>query len=1281
MNVRPLMLRGLGWLCVLAGVGLLCSGSAVAASIFSSVGEISGPSPGSSFGQLDSESVAVNDFNGHILVADSSVGLVYDFSSAADVAPTVWDGSGTPAKSFGGGRVSVAVDNSTGDVYVADTKDLTIDEFNSTGTWISSFDGSATPAGAFSHSDAQTPLGIAVDQATNDVYVVNGGHEVIDVFDASGVYLPEKQITAVPAGLYGFGGEYADGIAVNANTGNVFVSDSGAVQTFEFNALGGYVTTFEGLNTPAGSFGKAYTSVATENASGRVYINDTEHHVVDAFDAAGNFVGQITGTLTESFNGGVSVDQATGAVYVSDTKSVDIFSASEVPDVTVAAASGVTATSATLNGTVNPDGQGKVTCEFIWRASEGLEHTVPCPAEIAEGNTPVAVHVEITGLTPDITYRYHLQATSKNGTNAGTGFQSEFHTSGAGIHGQSASNVAATSATLTATIDPNSTPTTYYFQYGADASYGSAVPAAPGVAIGAGIGDLNVSQHPQDLSADTVYHYRVVAISELSPGHFEEFDGEDQTFTTQRSGGAPELPDGRSWELVTPPEKKGARFENLRVGSGIIQASSEGSAMADLASQPTEEGVQGSPPNGVSVFSTRGSSGWSSQVISPPHNEGTGEPVGGGPEYKFFSEDLSEGIMQPYGTFTPLSPQASEPTAYLRTDYLNGDVSTHCQSSCYTPLVTAANAPSGTVFGEEVNGECPTIQCGPVFLGATPDLSHIILRSAAQLTSTPTPTNEGGLYEWSGGVLRLVSVLPEGEGGAAALGPQFVGGINANHAVSDDGSRVIWSATSGKPFLTHLFLRDVARGETVRLDLPQGGSGTGSVTAPAPIYMGASSDGSRIFFDDAAHLTPEFSPSGEDLSEDLYEYNLNAPVGSRLTDLTVDVHAKEGKAESMGVVGASEDGSYVYFTAKGVLAAGAVYGSCEGDGPCRNLYVRHGGVTRWIAALSVEDPDAPMAYPDSSTVRVSPNGRWLAFMSDRNLTGYDTHDALSGRPDQEVYLYDADSGRLVCASCDPSGARPVGVEPGGGINLVGAEKHQMMAANVPAWTMDSRARYQSRYLSDSGRLFFNSNSALVSQDVNGTEDVYEYEPVGVPAGSRYECAVGSIGFGERSGGCVGLISSGTSPEESAFLDASVTGGDVFFLTASKLASQDFDTALDVYDAHECSPGSPCFAPAPVLPPACSTGDSCKAAPSLQPPVFGSPSSATFSGAGNVTTSLLPAVKSKSLTRAQRLRQALRACAKKHRRGQRRSVCERQARKQYGVGKQSRKANATKKSGR
>jgi hypothetical protein len=179
--------------------------------------------------------------------------------------------------------------------------------------------------------------------------------------------------------------------------------------------------------------------------------------------------------------------------------------------------------------------------------------------------------------------------------------------------------------------------------------------------------------------------------------------------------------------------------------------------------------------------------------------------------------------------------------------------------------------------------------------------------------------------------------------------------------------------------------------------------------------------------------------------------------------------------------------------------------------------------------------------------------------------------------------------------------------------------------------------YQPRYLSSNGRLFFDSADALVPADVNGREDVYEYEPEGTGS-CRATTEGSSMVFAASEGGCVALISSGTSPEESAFLDASEEGREVFFLTASRLVPQDYDNALDVYDAHECTSDSP-FPPAvAVSPPPCTTAEGCRAAPTPQPAIFGAPSSATFSGAGNITP---------SVTKVKTVKAKAKPCAKGH----------------------------------
>ncbi len=665
----------------------------------------------------------------------------------------------------------------------------------------------------------------------------------------------------------------------------------------------------------------------------------------------------------------------------------------------------------------------------------------------------------------------------------------------------------------------------------------------------------------------------------------------------QTSAVALPLPDGRAWEIVSPPEKNNALitgidgFPGTSLG-GLIQAASDGESIIYASNGAFAE--PGGAPLAAQYLATRSADGWSTVSIIPAIRSESYGTVGRGGPYKAFSADLSSGLMvngvrRPIKN-PPLAEGAPEGYQNLYIHSLNTD--------SFQPVLTSTPNESPSEF--ELT-----------FQGATPDLSHIVFSSFEALTTNAVDDGHPNLYEWSNGQLQLVSILPGEEQGVSTpvLGEDYngePGGVS--YPMSDSGSVVFFTDENHEIEERNLYAHE--NGITVQVDASREGFESGG-----GLFQTAASDGSRVFFTDKRRLTSNSTAEpNKDLS-DLYEYDL---VGHRLSDLTV---ADPAGAEVQRVLGASEDGSYVYFVANGVLATGASRGDCstsivEGGSQTCNLYVWHRSTPtdtiKFIATLSEDDnSEVPKDLPENGgraddwtsvtadrTSRVTPDGLNLVFMSDGDLTGYDNRNPETGQREEEVYDYNAGRNMLSCVSCNPSGAQPTGSS-----NIPGGTQYEIV-----------RAIYQSRALSDvqgRARVFFDSSDALVPQDTNGTQDVYEWEEDG-----RGSC--------QTTDGCVGLISSGTDGSESSFMDASVDGKDVFFLTNAELVSQDTDQLLDLYDAREDG-GFPAL---PTQSPGCED-EACKR-PLAQAPSLEAPTSTSYVGSGDLlpSGSSKPAAKSK-----------------------------------------------------
>ena len=385
-----------------------------------------------------------------------------------------------------------------------------------------------------------------------------------------------------------------------------------------------------------------------------------------------------------------------------------------------------------------------------------------------------------------------------------------------------------------------------------------------------------------------------------------------------------------------------------------------------------------------------------------------------------------------------LSPEATEKTIYVRHN------EAHCPpvpSSCFTALVTAANDTAGNPFG----GKNGVVASGVKFTLGSPDMRHVVLSSEAALTPQAGGAAQQ-LYEWTAGLpaseqIKLVSLLPASEGGGPAVFPEMR--EDRRNGISEDGSKVFFTAGP------HLYMRDTVAGTTVRVDEPEEPGLAVEGGDEEAVFKGASPDGSTVFFSDPQRLTKSSGAVGvQKAGADLYARDT---VTGTLTDLTA---AQGASGNMIGSIEFSSDAKAIAFVAQGVLdSTPNATGESASPGTCPrvasnaipgsgcNLYIERDAGGSWqapqfVARLSSQDEsDWRGRSPEDlggTTMRMSPDGRYLTFMSQRPLTGYENRSLApqaEGARTEEVFLYDAEptpGGRLRCVCVNPSGNRPTG---------------------------------------------------------------------------------------------------------------------------------------------------------------------------------------------------------------------------------------------------------------
>jgi DNA-binding beta-propeller fold protein YncE len=400
---------------VFALTGALAAGTAQA-SLFSPAGSFG--SPGSGNGQFQGPTgVAIQPSSGNVYVVDTNNARVEKFSP-----------SGSFISAFGQGQLSsprgIATDNS-GKVYVSDDAGTnTVLQFNANGGLVSTIDGSSAPQGHF-----REIAGIAVDQAGN-LWVAEGFTSNVIEFDSKGKFV--QQWHDSHGGL--------TGIAVDSARNAVYLITQGTAIE-RWSSSGNYQSQIE-LPVFFGSLGfsgLSYSALALDRGTGNLYVDHNGTGAdVTVYDPSGVALddlslGQNTnskGLAFASLQGGAS-KPGQGHLYVSDpaNNNVTDYAPRTTPGAPLITSESVDqsgTTTATLHAGIVPLGS-PTSCHFEYVGNPDFQASgfakatsVPCsPASLGSGFGYVAASAGLSGLTTGAYYHFRVVASSSAGTSAG----------------------------------------------------------------------------------------------------------------------------------------------------------------------------------------------------------------------------------------------------------------------------------------------------------------------------------------------------------------------------------------------------------------------------------------------------------------------------------------------------------------------------------------------------------------------------------------------------------------------------------------------------------------------------------------------------------------------------------------------------------------------------------------------------------------------------------------------------------------------------------------------
>jgi hypothetical protein len=1015
--------------------------------------------------------------------------------------------------------------------------------------------GFAGPQTIVAAGEIEGPYAIGVNRGNDHLFVAS---KYVIEFDslANG--------SAIVNGKFASGIGAASGsrdIAVDGANGNVYLADN---TTFTIvNAAGTKVLArISGAGSPAG-VGK-WDRVAVDESNGHALVFSAGRETLEEFEPTGAFVGEFGSFVNAVKGSAIAVDNSGGPndgdVYLAYFDNLYAFgplSYGEPPIVRSGLASAVGAGSATIAGTVDPRGFDLEECAFeylgdaeyqanIENAEEAGHESAakegygfagaagePCAESLAAiGNGSGAVSVHADLAGLDPEGRYRFRLLAENQFGAAEGEPGVFGPPV--LTTRSAQPIRYGEATLRAGLDPSGLASKYRFDYIDRQRFEEQGGfEGPGTRHSAEA-ELAPSAGPTEVAVP------LFGLAEGTEYRFrvtlanevKAVTGPDQSLTT-----------------LARPAPQECENEALRAG-----------ASAGLPDCRAYELVTPADTHGllIGAWPGPGDNNFFNNWLTVPRGAGVGERL------SYFADGTLPGFD---GTGQFDLYLARRTSTGWQTE-LAGPSYVQTGGAGQTPRGTSSDQEHslwGISSDESFEGALPAGEylrgpggfelLGRGSLDTDPDAEEwylsgakAIFSSRAKLEPGAPPPGVEALYERTAGSpsAQVVSVPPEGA--SAETGEEFET-LDARYVyATEDGSAIAFQVGN------RLYLR--RQGETIP-----------AVASPYT-FAGISADGERVFY-----VNGSVSGEGVPQAADLYVFDAGTQSSTQI-------------AAEARFVNVSADGSHVYFEKE------------EGAEHKLYLWERGSEEARFIATLAPQDVEGGFELNDNvvdwlttvgpgrpglgrarSVTRSTPDGEVLVFASHGSLTPYDSEGHV------EIYRYDAGAqsgaGELRCISCDPSGEPPTGEATLQALRDDGITEFTTVIPNVTE---------------DGGKVFFETADALLPEDANSAQDVYEWKADGA-------------GDCRRQAGCLALISSGQGERDNYLYSMSADGHDVFFNTLEKLLGADLTGSASLYDARVGGgfPEPPAAAPC--------QGDACQGSGST-PSALPTPASAS-GGGGNL----------------------------------------------------------------